>query len=144
MTTMKKLRAAIERVEREIQRLGLWVPEMDDVQVYLTPVHIWYGWTNMHTGNIFIPRVSVSLRQWTLLNVLRHEYGHALTFHRPEILEDWPDYGDAVSKYAATNTDEDFAETFKYFVKHKGRLPRAWKNHAGIVERWQMLSEMGA
>jgi hypothetical protein len=94
MTTMKKLRAAIKRVEREIQRLGLWIPEMESVQVYLTPVHIWYGWTNMHTGNIFIPRVSVSRwterRPWTLLNVLRHEYGHALTFNHPELLEDGP------------------------------------------------------
>lgn len=143
MTTMKQLRAAVRKVERELQSIGLWSDAMSDTQVYLVPIHYWYGWTCLETANIYIPRVIIGCRPWTLLNVLRHEYGHVFLFHHPETLETWPTEGEQVSPYAAENLEEDFAETFKYFVKHKGKLPRAWKNHAGIVERWKKLRKLG-
>ncbi|MBE0643269.1 MAG: hypothetical protein IH600_04250 [Bacteroidetes bacterium] len=143
MTTMKQLRAAVRKVERELKRLELWIPAMSDTQVYLVPIHYWYGWTCLETGNIYIPRVIIGCRPWTLLDVLRHEYGHVFTCHHPEIMETWPTDGERVSKYADEDIGEDFAETFKYFVKHKGKLPKKWQQRPGIVERWKKLRRPG-
>lgn len=57
--TMKRLRRAVCQVEQEIQNLGLWHPSMRETQVYLIPVHWYYGYTESHDGNIYIPRLSL-------------------------------------------------------------------------------------
>jgi hypothetical protein len=41
------------------------------------------------------------------------------------------------------NTVEDFAESFKYFIKHKGKLPEKWQQRPGIVQRWKRLRRPG-
>ena len=145
MVHMHQLRSRIRAVENEIRKIGLWVPEMDDTQVYLTPLHIWYGWSGFPSGDIFIPRITptrwIDDKPWSLRDVLRHEYGHILAWHRPQIMRKWPRCSDRVSDYAHTNRDEDFAETFKFFLKHKGKLPRVWRGHTGIRRRWLGLQE---
>ena len=82
--TMPRLRKVVKKVEREIQRLGLYHHGMADTQVYLIPVHLWYGYMRPDNGNIYIPRVSLSklselvldVPRWSILDIVRHEYGH--------------------------------------------------------------------
>jgi hypothetical protein len=78
-------------------------------------------------------------KAWSLVDVLRHEYGHVLALRSQKLLKYWPLDDDRVSEYAHTNKAEDFAETVKFFVKHKGNLPKKWQRHDGIVRRWIVL-----
>lgn len=146
--TMKRLRTAIHKVEREMQSLGLWVSGMEDTQVFLTPIHLWYGWATKKGKDIFIPRLSLSTwieqEPWTLEDVLRHEYSHILAARAPKNFRAWPRDRDRVSSYALTNKAEDIAETAKYFIKHKGKLPKKWRHRDGIIERWQYLQALTA
>lgn len=109
----------------------------------------WYG----STGDIIIPKCSFGkLQQYfgslngsamtSIRDVLRHEYAHAYadthratmrtpafknafqTPHKINAVWSWEyDPEIFVSEYAATNSGEDFAETFMIYVKHKGVLP---------------------
>ena len=96
--------------------------------------------------------------------VLRHEFGHALADLYPEVLKkgrlfvsafggaygsnpakgsdpaDWE--GRCVSKYAATATQEDFAETFMLFVKQKGKIPAKYAKRPAIVKKWEAVREI--
>lgn len=144
MIQMKQLRVAVRQVEREFQQLGLWIPCMEDTQVYLTPFHPWYGWTSLRDRDIFIPRISMSrwfnASAWSVADILRHEFSHVLALHSPKLLRHWPRDDDRVSVYAHTNKAEDFAETVKFYLKHKGKLPRRWGTRPGIVRRWERLN----
>lgn len=145
IVTRRRLHKTVARVEREIQALGLWHEALDDTQVYLIPAHLYYGYTLERTGDIFVPFLSLSTvfdkRPWSLLDLVRHEWGHSISRH----LSGWEtifDAEDSVSEYGTTNPDEDFAETLRCFLKHKGKLPKKWQTCEGIVERWTMLAEM--
>lgn len=96
--------------------------------------------------------------------VLRHEFGHALADLYPEALAkgrlfvsafggaysdkpakgtdptDWR--GRCVSKYAATATREDFAETFMLFVKHKGKIPAKFAKMPPVRKKWKAVAEI--
>lgn len=143
--TMPRLKATIAEVEREIKKLGLWHPGLEDVQVYLIPVHVYYGFSLVRTGDIYIPRLSIgavmSPKPWTLRDIVRHEYGHALSY----LLEGWEEVFDAeesVSAYRETNPYEDFAENLRFYLKHKGKLPRKWTGNSAIHEKWDFLKSM--
>jgi hypothetical protein len=56
---MKRLHKAFQKVEREMQRMGLWVSGMGDTKVYLRPFHLWYGWATTNGKDIFIPHPSL-------------------------------------------------------------------------------------
>ncbi|MCB2203464.1 hypothetical protein KQI65_01850 [bacterium] len=140
--TMKRLRATVARVEREIQVLGLWHEDLEDTQVWLIPAHVYYGYTLERTGDIFIPCLSLSTvlekKPWSLLDIVRHEWGHVLSQH----LTGWEDIFDAeesVSPYGETNPDEDFAESCRFYLKHKGRLPKKWRKNDAIRQKWRYL-----
>ena len=99
-----------------------------------------------------------------MLDVLRHEFGHALADRYPAASKkgalfrkafggaygdklakgtnsrDWE--GRCVSAYAATATQEDFAETFMFFVKHKGKMPAKFARHPAIAGKWKAVSEI--
>jgi hypothetical protein len=141
---MKQLRVAVRQVERELHQLGLWIPGMEGTQVYLTPFHNWYGWTSLRDRDIFVPRISTfrwfNASAWSLADILRHEYGHVLALNSAKLLKTWPRDDDRVSEYAHTNEAEDFAETVKFFLKHKGQLPRRWRARPGIARRWERLN----
>jgi len=145
MIRMYQLRKRVRKVEREIQELGLWFPEMEDTQVYLTPFHLWYGWTTYPSGDIFIPRITTSRWidsvPWSLRDILRHEYGHVFAWHKPKVLRKWPRCTDRVSDYAQTDKAEDFAETFRCFLKHRGKLPSSWQENPGITRRWRKIEK---
>ena len=94
------------------------------------------------------------------LDVIRHEFGHALADLYPGALTkgglfrkafggvycDKPasDVGESefVSGYAAMSTQEDFAETFMLFVKHKGKIPAKFAKKPAIRKKWKAVAEI--
>ena len=98
------------------------------------------------------------------MDVFRHEFGHALADLYPRALSQGglfreafgAKYGpapapeidpdnwefDCVSAYAATKTQEDFAETFMLFVKHKGKLPAKYAGKPAIKKKWAAVREI--
>lgn len=106
---------------------------------------------------------SLSLKASTV-DVFRHEFGHALADLYPRALskgglfraafggiygedpaeergvDGWEDR--YVSEYATSGTQEDFAETFMLFVKHKGRIPTQFKGKPVIVKKWKAVAEI--
>ena len=98
------------------------------------------------------------------LDVIRHEFGHALADLYPGALkkgglfraafggaygEDPAEecvaagWGDRyVSEYATSATQEDFAETFMLFVKHKGKIPARFAKKSAIRKKWRAVAEI--
>jgi len=98
------------------------------------------------------------------LDIFRHEFGHALADRYPKALQkgalfrkafggaysdkpargtdpaDWE--GRCVSSYAAKETREDFAETFMFFVKHKGKMPAKFAKSPAICRKWKAVAEI--
>ncbi len=119
----------------------------------------WQKWT----GEIVIPRHGFwwFSRQAAIEDVIRHESGHALADLYPETLKKGGTfrkafgrtYGEApaeergvdgweeryVSEYATSATQEDFAETFMLFVKHKGRIPEEFRGKSVIRNKWNAV-----
>ncbi len=98
------------------------------------------------------------------LDVFRHEFGHALADLYPGALKKGSafrtafggTYGEApaeergvegweeryVSEYATSATQEDFAETFMLFVKHKGKMPAKFAKCPAIQKKWETVAEI--
>ena len=98
------------------------------------------------------------------LDVIRHEFGHALADLYPRALskgglfraafggtygptpaeergvEGWEER--YVSEYATSATQEDFAETFMLFVKYKGKIPAQFKGKPVIAKKWKAVAEI--
>lgn len=122
-------------------------------------------------GKIHFPAVynGLDLRlRWidknSTIDVFRHEFGHALSDRYPGALkkggvlktafggpcndkpapgtdpEDWE--GRCVTPYAATKTQEDFAETFMLFMKHKGKIPTRFAKKPAIRKKWKAVAEI--
>lgn len=112
----------------------------------------WLGYT---PGHIFIPALAP---KGSVRDVLRHEAGHALAHYYPMLIRravafrrvfggtyDQPDpvggkSGDFVSAYAATSPCEDFAETFMFFLKHRGRKPTRFRGR--IIAKWTFIRRL--
>ena len=47
-----------------------------------------------------------------------------------------------VSEYATKSTEEDFAETFMLFVKHKGKIPAKFARRPAIRKKWKAVAEI--
>lgn len=161
---LKMLNSALDNVIDELGELDLLTDRLDEVDVILTPFEPWtaYGyymqespwlsrWLGWEDGNIYIPSLRLTSlgglfgygEYFSLRNVLRHEYGHALAHLHPGLIKRSREFthvfGDRygskgpvedydpfkhVSTYASTMPQEDFAETFAYFVKSKGDVAR--------------------
>lgn len=39
-------------------------------------------------------------------------------------------------------TQEDFAETFMLFVKHKGKIPAKYAKKPAILKKWKAVAEI--
>ena len=98
------------------------------------------------------------------LDVIRHEFGHALADLYPGALKKGGvfraafggSYGGTpaekrgvdgweeryVSEYATSATQEDFAETFMLFVKHKGKIPARFARKPAIRKKWKAVAEI--
>jgi hypothetical protein len=89
---------------------------------------------------------------------LRHEYAHAFRSAHPRLIlnrnfsrafeehyESETNFGYDprffVSKYAASKPKEDFAETFMYFVKHRGVLPPRFDTPV-IRRKWRFIDNL--
>jgi len=161
---LKMLNDALDDVRDELGELDLLTDRLDEVEVILTPFHPWtdYGyyveespwlsrWLGWEGGNIYIPSLRLTSlsglfgnsEYFSLRNVLRHEYGHAVAHLHPGLIKRSREFTHVfggrydtkgpvegysplqhVSTYAATKPQEDFAETFAYFVKSKGDVAR--------------------
>jgi len=181
-TSFKEVTRTYNKVRKELIDLGiLWDgSKLDEVECHyeaLNPVGL-IGWMGFYEfihsqgdGNIHFPAVYNGLDlhfRWidkmTTIDVLRHEFGHALSDRYPEALKkggvfrtafggpccDKPAPGTdpdiweerCVTRYAATNTREDFAETFRFFVKHKGKIPAKFAKKPAIRKKWKAVAEI--
>ena len=167
---LEQLNRANKHVTDELDQLGLWSSGMAEVDVWLVPFS-WdcYGWQEYGSdGSICIPQVSLArfgryIPYWgdpgyTLRDVLRHEWAHALAFHHHALVsknafqrafdgghddnvEFEYDPEIHISEYAATDPSEDFAENFMHYVRNRGVLPRKWQTPS-IAKRWRFISEL--
>ncbi len=165
--TLKELSETNWQVTAEMECLGLWCRQLDNVDVWLVPLSFQcFGWFQPE-GDIYIPAVNganlsdlITGHHTRLSDVLRHEWAHALADRRPKLVEskrfrsafDGPyESSDAVweyhpdlhlTPYAAASPSEDFAETFHHFLRHKGRLPVRLRARAAIVQKWHFIHWM--
>ena len=132
----------------------------------------WMGYFDFDDHNIHFPSLYLPIgwlfgragEKNSALQVIRHEFGHALADRYPETLESGglfvkafgSAYGDKpaedtnpvnwefdfVTPYAASAPREDFAETFMLFLKHKGKLPAKYANKPAIVKKWKAVAEI--
>lgn len=158
------------QVTRELNVHGFWNDRLDLVKVWLEPFSLLaYGWQYYgSTGDISIPRVSMvrvvdrmmGRAHISLRDILRHEWAHAIadthrglfrsrqfsaafggSHERNDACIEW-DPDEHVSKYAATNPGEDYAETFMLWVKHGGRMPTRFKGATGIRRKWKFIGKL--
>ncbi len=134
--------------------LGFFVHAID-------PLHALLGYT---PGHMYIPHWVLAQGPWaqnrgSLRDVVRHEYGHAVAHYYPSLIQRSscftatfggryrdiePAQGperDFVSLYAATCPCEDFAETFKIFLRHTGKLPSRFTSSA-VKRKWQFITDL--
>ena len=123
------------------------------------------GFYNPQTQDIHIPAIwPAALLPWYkergLTDVLRHEFGHALEgkfskfFHDENFKKAFgAEYGEIevaregdernyVSDYARKYTQEDFAETFMFFLRHKGVLPKEFSRRKAIRAKWDAVASI--
>ena len=171
------VKSAAYRVRRELKDMGLLFDKskMSKVEVVyegLSPNGFagfkgYMGFYDPQTKDIHIPAMwpAVLLPEvlpWyhdrCMVDVLRHEFGHALEgkfpkfFHDERFIKAFGDeYGENhvakdgeernyVSSYASTYTQEDFAETFMLFMKHKGILPKEFSRRKAIRIKWETVA----
>jgi hypothetical protein len=128
---------------------------------FIPPAAKSLGLIGYEVGNIYIPQWVLTHGFWknrgSLRDVVRHEYGHAVEYHYPMLTTrskrfktafdgpypgDYEDVGNIyVSKYSSTQQTEDFAETFKFFVRHGGKLPSRL-NAPHIKRKWNFIAEL--
>ena len=155
-------------VRAELKKLGFWSKKLANVTVRQTYFGFSYGWQYYRgCGDIVIPKISV-IRMYDsccrgdsmpLRDVLRHEYGHAVADNHRSLVKSSKfrdvfgaahdnlecfHYSDKehVSYYASDNVGEDFAETFMYFIKYKGKLPKDFDTPA-IRKKWNFVKYLG-
>lgn len=164
--TSTSLNRAVGRVQVELDRFGLWTDPVQEIDIWLVPAGIAFGWKwDGRDGQINIPAASWDRLSglWggsyvSLADVLRHEYAHAVADLYPGLSRSkrfraafGASYNDEsefeydlechVSEYAATNASEDFAEVFMLFLRHKGRLP-AQHGFPTIQEKWDFVRQL--
>ena len=128
----------------------------------------WMGYyqddKTIHFPAWYLPIPFLRGRKNSASDVLRHEFGHALADLYPKVLKkgglfrkafggvyastpargtnpkNWE--GRCVSGYAATATQEDFAETFMLFMKYKGEIPAKFAECPAIVKKWEAVREI--
>lgn len=166
LITLARLERAITKVTGELNHHGLWDDRLRAVPVVLVPVGCCYGWQHYGgSGEICIPRLSLSkLHDFltggyvSLSDVVRHEYAHGIAdthrglfrsrrfttaFGRPHECCARSIYDPAVhiSRYAATNPSEDFAENFMNYIRCRGRL-RSHQATPAISRKWQFITAL--
>jgi hypothetical protein len=168
IVTLAGLDRANQQVTQEMAALGLWSDELADVQVWLVPVSLaCYGWHTGRPGHIAIPAISFAQlgdlltgQHMRLTDILRHEWAHALADVHPGLVECRAfarcfggEYHDVLGAYdhdparhltiyASMRPCEDFAETFHFYIRHKGRLPVRRAAKPVIVRKWKFIDRI--
>lgn len=118
-------------------------------------------------GNIHIPALYFAgllpsrYEDRQILDVIRHEFGHALADRYERHFRGSPfrpafgaNYGETkvfkrvswedryVTEYATDSTQEDFAETFMLFMKYKGKLPARYRGKCAIEKKWDAVRQI--
>lgn len=109
----------VRYAKKRLKRLKLWVPRMEDFEVYLDAKIILFdrSWTSgvIDFNNDVILINPLLWKSWRL-STIYHEYGHVFyrrlarkpgMFGKPRF----------ISRYARTNKEEDFCETFAQYCK---------------------------
>lgn len=129
--------------------MGLYQPETKEIEFPSVHLPIEALWKDLGT-------------KANALDVFRHEFGHALADLYPGALKKdgtfraafGGSYGEEpaeergvdgweeryVSEYATSATQEDFAETFMLFVKHKGKIPARFARKSAIRRKWNAVA----
>lgn len=179
-TSFGEVSRAYNKVRKELWDLGvLWEgSKLEGVGcTYLTiaPIAALAGYMGLYqpeTKMIEFPSVYLPIAAlWqdigtkaNALDVLRHEFGHALADLYPGALKKGGtfraafggSYGEDpaeargvdgwderyVSEYATSATQEDFAETFMLFVKHKGKIPAKFARKPAVRKKWKAVAEI--
>lgn len=168
--TLPRLNRAYNQVRDELREVGLLEDGryLDRIECALWPIQ-WeanelgfvfdegVGWGDKlfgrEAGVIYIPLrapVRAYVPGGTLVDTIRHEFGHAWAWLDPKFLrrpwfaetfnagyfDEWDepppfDANDFVSNYATTLPREDFAETFMTFLRHRRSLTR-FQNRPGV------------
>jgi hypothetical protein len=148
------LRRALGAVRREFAAAGL-APLLEWVrveQVGMPPTADAMGWYyfDRHTIRVpaWTPRAmracarTTGTKHISLRAVLRHEFGHALfdylDLERDRGFRRRFGRGECVSAYAATNAEEDFAETFMRWMTWGGDLRRPSAGR-GLRGKWRFV-----
>ena len=180
-TSFEQVSRAYNKVRKELEKLGvLWdgskLDEVECLYELFNPCGLvgyigFYEFIKVGDGNIHFPPVYNGLDlglRWTdkysVSDVLRHEFGHALADRYPKVLrdgdlfkkafggsyggrsakgtdpDDWE--GRCVSAYAASATQEDFAETFMLYMKHKGKIPARFAKKSAIRKKWKAVEKI--
>ncbi|MDA8745230.1 hypothetical protein N9N28_11400 [Rubripirellula amarantea] len=165
--TMRRLQGALDDVQGELDRIGVFDERLANVEVYLTWFGTAFGWHFYgSTGHIEIPAISTcrlsermfGARRTTLRDILRHEYAHAVADQNRGLIRSKPfrmAFGSGhndevaanycptehVTAYAATDACEDFAEVFMFFLKHKGKIPKRFHTPA-IMAKWSFVEAL--
>jgi hypothetical protein len=138
-------------VQNELEQNNAWTEKISNVEVYLCPPWLAYGWCDLNNGNIFIPCASVcKLADWwygtytSLADILRHEYAHSTEVLYPHLTTN-AYFRNAfgmkphVTEYAGKNPSEDFAETFMCYLRHQGRLPPRYEM---VEKKWRAVERL--
>ena len=179
-TSFNEVSRAYNKVRMELWHLGvLWDgSKLDGVEcIYdqIAPIAALsgtMGWYDPDSKDITFPSVYLPIMAlWrdlgvkaNALDVIRHEFGHALADLYPGALKKGglfraafggtygenpaeecvaDGWGDRyVSEYATSMTQEDFAETFMLFVKHKGKIPAKYAKKPVIRKKWKAVAEI--
>ena len=177
-TPFKDVTRVYNKIRKELIDLGvLWDgSKLDGVECIYESLQwrgliSWMVFYDFDDRNISFPAIYNGLAldfRWydknSALDVMRHEFGHALAHRYPEALregdlflrafggpygkrparrtdpDDWE--GRCVTPYAATKTQEDFAETFMFFMKHKGKIPAKFAKKPAIRKKWRAVAEI--
>ena len=180
--SMAQLTSSYNRVRRELWAMGFLVADspLDEVGCYLEPLWTLDGLSGLGMtmglyypkstasgdGNIHVPAICpaeiLGYERRVLVDVLRHEYAHALEDNYEQFVHVrafskafGAEYGETVvfkegteenyvTLYAQTKTQEDFADTFMCYMKYKGKLPAKWSDNRAIRAKWSFIDDLRA
>ncbi len=171
--SQRELNVAVLKVQDELFRIGLWNEDsrLPRAEIYWCALPQWppkalaffihsspkiLAPLGYRPGHLYIPALVLGRRN--VLDVVRHEYAHALAHYYPALIQRARAFTaafggryssgdpvpgaereqDFISAYAATEPCEDFAETFMVFLRRKGK-PLASTSRA-ITRKWKFIA----
>ncbi|MBT3340277.1 MAG: hypothetical protein HN405_04995 [Planctomycetes bacterium] len=165
--TLPSLQRATNAVEKEFIKHGLYTKRLAETPVYLIPASSWIMAEGLYySGAVHMPQVNILTLgrvlglspKPALRETLRHEFGHAMLEHNPELIspKEWKtvfggakgesyeyeiDDDDFITDYAQTDTEEDFCETLAAYFRVKGDIDR-YSHFEEIYNKMKLIQEL--